>query len=96
MTGTTGRGVVRRGEQRYGCERVKRWEAQCIQEQAPACNAACPVHVDARGLLECVRKGDFKRGLKIFANSIFLPQIVARICDHPVTDSVNAAKRVSP
>ena len=64
-------------------ERVKRWEAQCIQEQAPACNAACPVHVDARGLLECVRKGDFKRGLKIFANSIFLPQIVARICDHP-------------
>jgi Fe-S oxidoreductase len=34
-------------------------------------------------MMDCVRKGDFKRGLKIFANSIPLPQIIARICEHP-------------
>jgi len=39
--------------------------------------------VDARKLVESVRAKDFKGGLKVFANSILLPQILARICDHP-------------
>jgi NADPH-dependent glutamate synthase beta subunit-like oxidoreductase len=64
-------------------EQVRRWEAQCIQEQAPACTAACPVHVDARKLVECVSGGDFSGGLAALANAVPLPRILAHICDHP-------------
>ena len=64
-------------------EQVRRWEGQCIQEQAPACTAACPVHVDARKLVECVSHEDFKGGLATFANAVPLPLILAHICDHP-------------
>ncbi len=64
-------------------EQVRRWEIQCIQEQAPACTAACPVHVDARKLVECVARGDFKGGLAVLANAVPLPLILAHICDHP-------------
>ncbi|MGA3161995.1 MAG: pyridine nucleotide-disulfide oxidoreductase/dicluster-binding protein [Terracidiphilus sp.] len=64
-------------------EQVRRWEAQCIQEQAPACTAACPVHVDARKLVECVSRGDFQSGLAVLANAVPMPRILAHICDHP-------------
>ncbi|MFZ0744750.1 MAG: pyridine nucleotide-disulfide oxidoreductase/dicluster-binding protein, partial [Terracidiphilus sp.] len=64
-------------------EQVRRWETQCIQEQAPACTATCPVHVDARKLVECVAQGDFKGGLAVLANAVPLPLILAHICDHP-------------
>jgi len=64
-------------------EQVRRWETQCIQEQAPACTAACPVHVDARKLVECAAHGDFKGGLAVLANAVPLPLILAHICDHP-------------
>src|ERR1019366_488695 len=64
-------------------EQVKRWEAQCIQEQSPACTASCPVHVDARKLAECVSRRDFKGGLAVLASAVPLPLILAHICDHP-------------
>ena len=64
-------------------EQVKRWEGQCIEEQAPACTAACPLHVDARALAVAVARGDFKQGLALFANAAPLPLILAHVCDHP-------------
>jgi Fe-S oxidoreductase len=64
-------------------EQVRRWETQCIQEQAPACTAGCPVHVDARKLVACVAHGDFKGGFAALANAVPLPMILAHICDHP-------------
>jgi Fe-S oxidoreductase len=64
-------------------EQVKRWEAQCIQEQPPACTTGCPLHVNARQLVECVSRGDFKGGLAILAGAVPLPLIIAHICDHP-------------
>ena len=64
-------------------ERVRQWEAQCIQEQLPACSAACPVHVDARKMAQSIAKGDFATALKTFQRSITLPRIISQICDHP-------------
>jgi len=64
-------------------EQVRRWESQCIQEQAPACASACPMHVDARKLAECARKGDFKAGFSVLAAAVPVPLIVAYVCDHP-------------
>jgi glutamate synthase (NADPH/NADH) small chain len=64
-------------------EQVRRWEAQCIQEQPPACTTGCPLHVDARQLVERVSRGDFKAGLAVLASAVPLPLILAHICDHP-------------
>jgi Fe-S oxidoreductase len=64
-------------------EQVRRWEGQCIEEQAPACTATCPLHVDARGLAVAVAAGDFRKGLALLAASVPLPRILAHVCDHP-------------
>jgi Fe-S oxidoreductase len=39
--------------------------------------------VNARQLVECVSRGDFKGGLAFLASDIPLPLILAHICDHP-------------
>ncbi|MFP5226001.1 MAG: pyridine nucleotide-disulfide oxidoreductase/dicluster-binding protein [Acidobacteriota bacterium] len=64
-------------------EQVRRWESQCIEDQAPACTAACPLHVDARGLAVAVAAGDFRKGLTLLAAAAPLPRILAHVCDHP-------------
>ncbi len=64
-------------------QRVREREAQCTQEQPPACTATCPVHVDARAMAECVRKGDLSGGLALFASVIPFPRIISRTCDRP-------------
>ena len=58
-------------------------ESQCIQEQPPACMSACPVHVDARAMIDYIRKGDFSAGFAVFNRTISFPGIIGRICDHP-------------
>ncbi|HMK60279.1 MAG TPA: heterodisulfide reductase-related iron-sulfur binding cluster [Dissulfurispiraceae bacterium] len=63
--------------------RAKERENQCIQEQPPKCMAACPVHVDARSMIDCVRRGDYKAGFAIFNKTVPFPGIISRICDHP-------------
>ncbi|HTY26093.1 MAG TPA: amine oxidase, partial [Desulfomonilaceae bacterium] len=64
-------------------QRVRERENQCIQEQPPWCTAACPIHVDARGMIECIRKQDFTAAFAIFNRFVPLPRIISRICDHP-------------
>jgi predicted aldo/keto reductase-like oxidoreductase len=41
-------------------------EEKCIQECAPTCTAACPVHVDVRAMLLEVARGDFSAALKLY------------------------------
>ena len=64
-------------------QRVRERENQCIQEQPPTCTAACPIHVDARGMIECIRKQDFSAAFAIFNRFVPFPRIISRICDHP-------------
>ena len=64
-------------------ERAREREMQCIQEWPPECTATCPVHVDARGMIECIRKGDYAAAFAIFNKTVPFPGIISRICDHP-------------
>jgi Fe-S oxidoreductase len=64
-------------------DRVKVWEERCIEEQPPACTAACPLHVDARAMLERMKAGDFTAAFTIYARVVPFPAIVSHICDHP-------------
>ncbi|MDT8900690.1 pyridine nucleotide-disulfide oxidoreductase/dicluster-binding protein [Anaeroselena agilis] len=58
-------------------------EAKCIQENPPGCTAGCPVHVDVRGVVAAVRKGDWAAGKAVFEKTVPFPEIIARICDQP-------------
>lgn len=64
-------------------ERVKAWEALCVEEQPPACVAACPLHVDFRGMAEKIAAGDFVGAFALYARVVPLPAVLAHVCDHP-------------
>ena len=66
-------------------ERDARLEREnlCTQEQPPGCSAACPIHVNVRGMLAAVAKQEFAEGFAVFARTVPFPRIVSRICDQP-------------
>lgn len=66
-------------------------EANCTQENLPRCTAACPIHVDVRGMMAAIRKGDFSAGYELFAKMAPFPGIISRVCDQPCQE---ACKRV--
>jgi len=67
-------------------QELRKLEHQCIQEEPPWCTATCPIHVDARGFVKQVRKGDWTGARKILAKTMPFPGILGRICDHPCQD----------
>lgn len=66
-----------------GQDELRQLEDQCIQECAPACTAACPIHVDVRSMAAAVAKGDFAGGLKLLTRVVPFPRTISRICDAP-------------
>ena len=62
---------------------LREQENRCIQEQAPACTAACPVHVDVRGMLALILKGDYPAAYALYRKAVPFPEIVSRFCDQP-------------
>jgi NADPH-dependent glutamate synthase beta subunit-like oxidoreductase len=58
-------------------------EDRCIQEYAPPCTAACPIHVDVRGMMGEMSRGDPEAALKIVRKTLPFPGIIGRICEQP-------------
>lgn len=58
-------------------------EHRCIQEEPPPCTAACPIHIDVRGFTGKIAAGAWDEAWKILTRNMPLPNILARICDHP-------------
>lgn len=73
-------------------EQVKAWEALCVEEQPPACTAACPLHVDGRAMAEKIAKGDFVGAFAVYARIVPFPAIVAHVCDHPCEPACRRAE----
>lgn len=65
---------------------LKKQEDKCTQESPPACTAGCPIHVDARKLMQDIQKQDLKSALKTLSKKQPFPGIIGRICDHPCED----------
>lgn len=61
----------------------REWENRCVQEQPPACTAACPVHVDVRGMMDAAARQDFAKGTALFVRLIPFPRIISQVCDQP-------------
>ncbi len=64
-------------------EQLRKLEAQCVQEHAPPCTAACPLHVDVRGVLAALARSDFDAALQLLAKRLPFPAIIGRVCEQP-------------
>ncbi len=62
---------------------LRTWEARCIQDDPPLCQAACPLHVDVRGMLRLLAANKPAEARKILERTMPLTDIFARICDCP-------------
>lgn len=49
----------------------------------PPCQAACPIHQDARGYIQHIAQGNFAQALAIIRQANPLPTICGTICAHP-------------
>ncbi len=62
---------------------LRELEYRCIQEEPPRCQAACPLHVDARALCRAMAEGDTDKAWGVLKRHMPLPGVLARICDQP-------------
>lgn len=62
---------------------LREQENRCIQEHAPVCTAACPVHVDVRSLTAEITKGNFGAAFQTYRKAVPFPGIISHICDQP-------------
>ncbi len=62
---------------------LRAWEAKCIQEEPPLCQAGCPLEMDCRGFLTTLASGELKKARTILEKRLPLPEITARLCEAP-------------
>ena len=73
-------------------------EDKCIQECAPTCAAACPIHVDVRAVMAEISRGDFTAALKALKKTLPYPGIIGRVCPQPcqaVCKRIEAGEAIS-
>jgi NADPH-dependent glutamate synthase beta subunit-like oxidoreductase len=58
-------------------------EQQLKPKIVPPCQAACPIHTDARGYISAIEKGDVETAIRINRQVNPLPAICGRICPRP-------------
>ncbi len=63
------------------------WEARCTQEAAPACRAACPLHMDVRGFCTHLARRQWDKAWNLLVRTLPLPGLFARYCDAPCQDA---------
>lgn len=64
-------------------QRLQQLEAQCIQNQPPACETACPAHVPVKAMVAAGARGDWVEARRLFAAAVPFPRVIARCCDAP-------------
>ncbi len=77
---------------------LRQREDKCIQEHAPTCAAACPIHVDVRAVLAEISRGDLTAALKALKKTLPFPGIIGRVCPHPcqtVCKRIEAGEAIS-
>jgi len=59
----------------------------CINDNPPACNTECPIHVDVKGFICEIRKGNFEEAYRILKKRIPFTNVIGLVCDHPCENS---------
>jgi hypothetical protein len=63
--------------------RLHAFEAQCTQEEPPACQSMCPLHLDVRSLAKQMSAGKLGEARKTLDRHMPLPGLMAWLCDGP-------------
>lgn len=53
----------------------------CITDEPSPCVTKCPIHVDAKGMIDEIAQRNFKKAYKILVKKLPFPKILCRICD---------------
>jgi NADPH-dependent glutamate synthase beta subunit-like oxidoreductase len=56
---------------------------KCIVDNLPYCQAACPLHIDAKGYVRLIKEGKFGESLRLIRERLPFPGIIGRICTRP-------------
>lgn len=62
---------------------LRRLADSCIQDEPAFCSAACPLHLDVRGMLAEAARGDWPAALAVLAKTVAFPGILSRVCPQP-------------
>ncbi len=62
---------------------LRQFEAQCLQEEPPACQTMCPLHLEARTLAGLMAEGKTREARKILDRYLPLSGLTARLCEGP-------------
>jgi Fe-S oxidoreductase len=58
-------------------------ESLCTAEEPPACQAACPLHLDVRTFTSLIQAGKNAEAWQLYAKAIPLAPLIARTCNAP-------------
>ena len=75
---------------------LKQLESVCIQDEPPKCQAACPLHVDARGLLQNITRGYWDKAYALLKRTLPLTGILGLICEEPCRENCLRKEMDSP
>ena len=64
-------------------EEIEGMVSLCVYEQPPFCNAACPLKLDTRAMLEAAAAGNFKKALQLYEKIAVFPLILSHGCEAP-------------
>ena len=64
-------------------EKLLSIQEKCINDNPPACNTECPIHIDVKGLIREIGKGNFEEAYRILRKRMPFANIIGLICDHP-------------
>ncbi len=72
-------------------EKMQEIVEKCMGDAPPYCEAACPMHTDAKGYINLIAEGKNAEAIAKVRERLFLPGTLGRICAHPCERSANAA-----
>lgn len=64
-------------------EKLLSTQEKCINDNPPACNTGCPIHVDVKGLIGEIKKENFEEAYKILKKRMPFTNVIGLVCDHP-------------
>lgn len=66
---------------------LRAFEAQCVQEEAPACQSSCPVHVEARSFILLLQQGKIAQARKQLDRTLPLSCLMGYLCEGPCQEA---------
>ena len=74
---------VYRQKQLFTKEELEARESLCVHEQPAYCNAACPLKLDTKAMIQAVAENDFKKALQLYEKITPFPHVLSAGCEAP-------------